>query len=79
MLNTSAVAQQPPVDPVFLQHAVTAVQDQRNRAMDEAAAARARELKLQADLAAVTKERDELKAKCGDRCEPPKPEPPAKK
>ena len=30
-------------------------------------------------LAQIAKERDELKVKCGDRCEPPKPEPPAKK
>ena len=57
------LAQQPPADPAFLQQALVALQGQRNRALDEAAVAQAQAAKMQADLAAVTKERDELKAK----------------
>lgn len=72
VLTAPAFAQQQPADPAFLQQAIVALQGQRNRALDEAAAASAQAAKLQQDLNAVTKERDDLKAKVKPPKEPPK-------
>lgn len=53
-LTASAVAQQP--DPAFMQRAITALQTQRNVAMDAAAVAEAK-------VATITEERDKAQAR----------------
>jgi septal ring factor EnvC (AmiA/AmiB activator) len=55
-------AQQPP-DPAFVQKALAALQQQRNAAMDNLAVVQAQLAQAQEQLQAVTKERDDLKAK----------------
>lgn len=75
VLATPALGQpQPPgPDVAFMQQAITALRTQRERALDEAATLTAQLAKLQADLAQVTKERDDLKAKV--EAKPPEAKP----
>jgi chromosome segregation ATPase len=64
---TPAVAQQPPTpqgtNPEFLQHALNALQAQRNRAQDEAASVEALLSQAQHQIADLQKQVDGLKAK----------------
>lgn len=60
-LTSSASAQQP--DPIFLQKAITAVQTQRNLAMDAAAVAEAKAAQLSDDLAKAQARIKELEPK----------------
>jgi|HubBroStandDraft_6_1064221.scaffolds.fasta_scaffold65276_6 hypothetical protein len=61
-------------DPQFVQNALAALQQQRNRAQDEAAQAQAQLAVVQSQLASTKKELDDLKA-----ANVPKPAEPAKK
>ncbi len=62
----------PPPDPQFVQNALAVLQQQRNRAQDEAAQAQAQLALVQSKLETATKELEQLKAA-------PKPAEPAKK
>lgn len=62
---SSAAAQQQPADPAFLQRAVTALQAQRNQALDAAAAHEARAAGLADDLAKAQARIKELEPKDG--------------
>ena len=68
-----AYAQQP--DPTFLQHAVTALQSQRNAALDAQAVAEAKVAGLTDELAKANKQVKEL----NDKLNPPKPDDKPKK
>jgi hypothetical protein len=68
------LAQAPGPDPQFVQNALVALQQQRNRALDEAAQAQAQLAVTQSQLASTKKELDDLKAQNA-----PKPAEPAKK
>jgi hypothetical protein len=63
---TPALAQQPMppgANPEFLEHALNALQAQRNRALDEAAAAEAQLSQAQKRIGDMQKQIDELKPK----------------
>jgi hypothetical protein len=72
-LPSMALAQQP--DPTFLQHAVTALQSQRNAALDAQAVAEAKIAGLTDDLAKANQKVKEL----NDKLNPPKTDDPKKK
>lgn len=64
-MTTMALAQAsppPPADPALVQGALSALQAQRNRALDEAASAEAQLSHAQAQLAELQKQLDALKA-----------------
>lgn len=61
-LASVASAQQNP-DPDFLRNALTAMQTQRNRAMDEAASAEAQLAKAQQQIADLQKQLDAMQSK----------------
>lgn len=65
LISSAAVAQDnvQGADPKFMQTAIATLQAQRNRAMDEAAAAEAQLTKAQQQIADLQKELDALKAK----------------
>lgn len=65
IISTTAHAQDKVqgTDPDFVQKALTTLQLQRNRAMDEAASAEAQLLKSQQEIADLKKEVDALKPK----------------
>lgn len=62
LLAPSALAQQPqPADPAFLTKAITVLQDQRNQALDGAAAAMARAITLEDENKKLKAELDAAK------------------
>jgi septal ring factor EnvC (AmiA/AmiB activator) len=62
LVATPALAQQP-ADPVFMQNAIAALAQQRNRAMDEAAGLSAQLAKANTEIAELKKQIEELKKK----------------
>ena len=72
-----AYAQQP--DATFLQHAVTALQSQRNAALDAQAVAEAKVAGLMDELAKANKQVKELNDKLNPPKDPPKPDDEPKK
>ncbi len=70
--NAVPIGAATPPDPQFVQNALAVLQQQRNRAQDEAAQAQAQLALVQSKLETATKELEQLKAA-------PKPAEPAKK
>ena len=78
LIPATAYAQQPftqQPDPTFLQHAVTALQSQRNAALDAQAVAEAKVAGLMDELAKANKQVKEL----NDKLNQPKPDDEPKK
>ena len=67
LISTAALAQSQAPDATFLQHAITALQAQRNAAFDQAASQQARADKLEDDLKAANAKIKELSPKEDDK------------
>jgi cell division protein FtsB len=72
LLTASAHAQQQPPDPAFMQRALSAMQTQRNQAMDQAAIAQAQAAQAQEEVAKLRAEIEQLKKPATDPAAPAK-------
>jgi len=73
LLAQTAAPVGPPPDPQFVQNAIAVLQQQRNKALDEAAQAQAQAAVSASQLAAAQKEIEKLKADAAKTAPPAEP------